>query len=567
MSTQGVVAVAALVQRSNNMKIVINKFGGVVPRYIDSAINENMASHAYNVKLNNGALEPFRYPALVERTDLESIKTLHRAYCKWFCFDSPCVDVANWLPTCQRVYATGVEEYPIVTAVADDVPSKWTRVGLPVPDVAISVRRLSTEPIEEHVSTTRSYVFTYVDSFDYEGAPSLPSNEIVANENDEVELSLPKHLLDDSWDIKAIRIYRTAASFIDGQKAGDNVAEEYFFVDEVPLSTAVYVDKKTSDLLCEPLESYQYTPPPNGLRNIIALPDGVLAGSVGNQIWFSEPYNPQAWPINYMLALDDNVIDLKVCAGAVFALTDGHPYAISLSTQDQTDLRQVRRFEKAAPIVSKKSSVAMHNGVIYACPDGLMLLSPNNMTLLTSPWYSYDDWQALLPHTMIGAIVQGQYLGITSKTGFLFDTRDGIENDGMSYNDLMPINLTPNALFTDRDGILYLAFGGIIHRWDAGDSFMPYCWRSKLMHLGGLTTLSSAKVTLTDYPFPHKTSEPVDVCFTTDKRGYFKRLVSTSLAFRLPSNSRYMSVDVCVKGTQSVEQIELASSMNELSTI
>lgn len=87
------------------------------------------------------------------------------------------------------------------------------------------------------------------------------------------------------------------------------------------------------------------------------------------------------------------------------------------------------------------------------------------------------------------------------------------------------------------------------------------------MHLGGLTTLSSAKVTLTDYPFPHKTSEPVDVCFTTDKRGYFKRLVSTSLAFRLPSNSRYMSVDVCVKGTQSVEQIELASSMNELSTI
>lgn len=556
-------------------RLVIQRFGGVIPRYLSTVLNENMASEAFNVKLSNGGLLPFRYPQPIQEVaGTRCIKTLFRAKCCWLAFEESCVDVAQWLPSCERVYVTGVEDYPVSSKVSDDCGWDWKRVGLPVPNVFITATYPKDEngvelipEIQPHISTSRSYLFTYVNSYGEEGSPSLPSNILMVNEGDVVELSLPEHNHEASWDIQSVRIYRTAATFTDGIKPVQEVAENYYFVDEVDISVTSYTDKKLSDELQETLESYQYTPPPKDLKNITALPDGVLVGSVGNQVWFSEPYNPQAWPVDYMLLLDDNVIDLKFAADHLFVLTDGCPYVVQQKVHEETKQRAVRRFEKSAPIISKKSAVSMHHGVIYACNDGLMLVSANNMSLLSKPWYSTDDWQALLPHTLIGAVVQGNYIGFTVKSGFLFNLNDGVENDGIQDNDLMPLTLTPNALFTDRDGTLLMAFGNIIHEWDRGAEFMPYKWRSKIKHLGGLHNMAAAKVMLADYPYPKKTTTPVKVTFISDDRDYLSREVVSSNAFRLPSNRRYMDIDVCVEGTVCVRQIELASSMKELASV
>lgn len=70
---------------------------------------------------------------------------------------------------------------------------------------------------------------------------------------------------------------------------------------------------------------------------------------------------------------------------------------------------------------------------------------------------------AFLPFVMAGAIVDGQYIGSTCNSAFLFDICDGTDNDGVSDNDHMPLTLTPNALHTARDGKLHLAFGNVIH--------------------------------------------------------------------------------------------------------
>jgi hypothetical protein len=257
---------------------------------------------------------------------------------------------------------------------------------------------------------------------------------------------------------------------------------------------------------------------------------------------------------------------LKWQNGVLYAMTDGHPYAIADDCADGKCCRKVFRFPKAAPIVSRKSAVQVPDGVAYASLTGLMLLCGQRMSQITGPWLSSDDWQALLPHTMVGATVEGQYIGFTCKSGFLFDVRDGTESDGMQSNDMMPLTLTPNALHTGRDGKLYLAFGGVIHEWDAGASFLPYRWRSRTNAAAGQMNFAAAKVTFPDYPWPRMAPHGVQFQFITDGRAILDRPLNHSNPFRLPSNQRKLDFAVEVRGVETVREIKFATSMTDLAT-
>lgn len=546
-------------------QIKIIRFGGVVPRYDATLLRENMASEAENVKLWHGRLEPFRMPEPVHEAPAGCVRTMHRFGCCWLTWSDPCIEVAEWLPDCQRVYVTGAAPYPIVAEMpGDGCAFDWKRVGLPVPEQGPAAVPLDASK-PERTTSSRSYFFVYVNSFGEEGAPSPASDELLdMHEGAVARVSIPAPPT--GWDIAGIRLYRIAEGFNDGTKAGAPTATAALFVVDLPPVAQTYDDGALSDELAEANVSQQYTPPPDNLENITQLPDGVLAGSVGNRVLFCEPYQPQAWPQDYELHLDDNVRALKWQEGALYAMTDGHPYAI---TEECTEAggccRKVFRFRKPAPIASRKSAAQAPDGVVYASDAGLMYLAGRKMSLLTGPWYAKDDWQALLPHTMIGAIVEGQYLAVTSKpAAFLFDIRDGIENDGMQDNDLMPLTLTPNALHGTRDGRLYLAFGNVVHEWDAGAEFLPYRWRSKLTAAPGQTNFAAAKVVLAGYPWPKPAPFGVRFRYYTDERLALDRPVKHSNPFRLKSGQRNLDFAVDVSGVESVREIHVATSMAEL---
>lgn len=543
--------------------VKINRFGGVVPRYAASLLRENMAAEAENVKLWHGLLEPFRRPAPVYTSDASCVRTMHRFGCRWLTWADPCVAVAEWLPTCERVYVTGVESYPIVAEMPDGAdPFVWRRVGLPLPDTAPVATALDAT-LPDRITSSRIYVYTYVNGFGEEGAPSLPSNELLdMREGAAAAIDIPAP--PDGWDIATIRLYRVASQFIDGTQPAQQTATVYLFVTDLAPIAQQYVDAANTDELGEPLVSEQYMPPPAGLENITQLENGVLAGSVGNQVWFCEPYQPQAWPVDYLLVLDDNVRAMKWQGGILYAMTDGHPYAITEECPDGQCCRKVFRFPKAAPIVSRNSAVQAPDGAMYATLGGLMYLSGRRMSMVTGPWFASDDWQALLPHTMIAATVEGQYAGFSSSAGFLFDIRDGIENDGLQNNDLMPLTLTPNAAHTGRDGKLYLAFGNIVHEWDAGAEFIPYRWRSRTTATPGQMNFSAALVTLDAYARSRIAPFGVQFKFMADERLTLDRPVKRSQPFRLPPNRRSSDFAVEVSGVERVREIKFASSVREL---
>ncbi|SAK62655.1 hypothetical protein AWB76_03287 [Caballeronia temeraria] len=542
-----------------------NRFGGVLPRYDATLLRENMAASAENVKLWHGRLEPFRRPAPRETADVGCVRTMHRFGCCWLAWDDPCVEVAEWLPTCERVYVTGAAAYPIVAEMPDDgCAMDWKRVGLPVPADAPTAIALDTAK-PEFTTSSRAYVYCYLNSFGEEGAPSYPSDELLdCAEGGRVQVYIPAPPA--GWDIAGIRLYRLAEGFNDGTQAAAPTTTAYLFVADLPPTAQQYVDAATSDTLGEPMLSEQCTPPPYDLENITQLPDGVLAASRGNEVWFCEPYQPQAWPIDYVLALDDHVKALKWQGGVLYAMTDGHPYAIAEDCADGQCCRKVFRFPKPAPIVSRKSAVQTPGGVVYASLTGLVLLSGQSINQITGPWYASDDWQALLPHTMVGAIIEGQYAAFTCKSGFLFDLRDGTENDGAQNNDLMPLTLTPNALHTGRDGKLYLAFGNIIHEWDAGAEFIPYRWRSFTLAAPGQMNFAAAKCTFADYPWPRMAPFGVQLRFITDGRVVYGRELKHSNPVRLPSQQRRLDFALEVEGVETVREIKFGTSVADLAT-
>lgn len=63
-----------------------------------------------------------------------------------------------------------------------------------------------------------------------------------------------------------------------------------------------------------------------GIKGIISLPNGSLAGFVGNILCFSEPYHPHAWPVSYQKYVDKPIVALGAFGTTIAVLTADKPY-------------------------------------------------------------------------------------------------------------------------------------------------------------------------------------------------------------------------------------------------
>ena len=88
------------------------------------------------------------------------------------------------------------------------------------------------------------------------------------------------------------RIYRTAT--------GSTGVTTYRFVAEIAVATAAHEDSLLGNELGEGIVTEGWSPPHDDLDGIIGLPNGVLVGFVGKDIYYSEPYQPHAWPDAYV---------------------------------------------------------------------------------------------------------------------------------------------------------------------------------------------------------------------------------------------------------------------------
>lgn len=492
-------------------RLGIQGFDGVYPRTSATMLGQNQATIANNVKLYAGELRYWRGPA-AEYTPLNVPVSMYKVYrsgsSAWLTFTADTDVVPGPLAdtTEVRLYYTSTAfakprktNWTMATATAP-YPTSYYNMGVPAPTAAPTVT--ATTSAGANIAGTYVYLYTYVSTFGTikeESGPSPASAAVTLTSGQGTTVggftNAPTTAA--GYNITAMRIYR---SISDGSGNFN-----YAFVTEIAITPATgvpasasYLDILSATQLGAALPSLTWSQPPDALQGLVAMANGILAGFVGNTVYFSEPYYPHAWPSSYALTVPHNIVGLGAFGNMLVVATDKFPYVIGGTTPDSMSQE---RLPLPEPCVSKRSIVSDEYGVTYASPNGLVSIGSGQRGIITQKLFRRDEWQTYTPSSLIAAIYDGKYFGTFTSTSYtpnnqtMVLSRDDVP--AMSYlNDI--VKLQVGALHVDQQfGFLYYysTVDQKIYKLDADDNNpTTYDWQSKRFVFMHGETFSCLKV-------------------------------------------------------------------------
>ena len=376
------------------------------------------------------------------------------------------------------------------------------------------------------------------------------------------------------------------------------------------------------------ISSEENDPPPSNMKGLITTHNNILAGFFNNQLCFSFPDQPHAWPEKYRITFDSDIVDIEAVAGYIIVLTEDYPHQVS--GNDPATMVSAR-IDTPYPCLSKRSVVNMGYGVVWATHGGLASWSPTTgIDLITKFVHDWDTWnEALDPSTLVGHFYDGKYFGSHSTKSFIFERDDKVGGF------FVQIQYRFSAAYTDsKTGVMYYTQGsdGDIYEWDNDDQVLsPMEWKSKTivtkdyLNLGafrviadfeatddeianilaynagianlnqtiwnrsaqlgtinGPTDYISAGITYnpdgtlnsytlcgdpqTSYPKLATGTQPVTFKLWVDKQLVFQGTVATGDVFRLPTGYRSDTFEVGVSGSSRVRAIHFGETPYGLRT-
>jgi len=415
-------------------------FSGILPRYSDTNLPPNQATKANNVKLYSGEIRPWQAPVKTYDCKVQGIQTIFRMrgneQSVWLEFDSD-VDLC-YSPladdTGNRVYYTehGVAKKTTFDMAIDGegaYPRKWYYMGTPAPT---SIPTLKSNSTSEKVEDTQNvvYVYTYVSEFgglEEESAPCQASELVTTTyDNYSVDVALNTDasgnpispvVPTDHLNITKIRIYRVVtgtetATYLEVDELALNPVTHQLdatgtSTEGVEWANYTYTDTRKAEALSKELDSLKYAEPPEGLTGLVSMPNGFFAGFRNNEVYFSEPFLPHAWPPDYMLTVDAPIVGLGVYGNTLVVCTERHPYTISGTHPSAVTQEKQPMFQ---PCMSKRSIAYDQYGVLYASPYGLVAMAGGQMDVFTRPIITKDEWQKYYPRTMVAEMYDNLYM-------------------------------------------------------------------------------------------------------------------------------------------------------------
>jgi len=444
--------------------IKLEGFTGEMPRVTPRLLPATGAQIASGVRLEDGELSPFRRPFPIHNLEGATegqVKTIYRHLGQWLFWDKVVHAVPG--PVAQdRLYYTG-----------DGKPKM--RVGPDVYDLAVPAPTAALVPTLGGtlgaVYATRLYVYTFVTDFGEESEPCPVSAGINVSPGNTVTLSGFQNA-PAGRGITKQRIYRS--------QTGTSGGTTLFFLAERVASNTNFVDNISTELFAEPLPSASWNPPPDNLQGLTALPNGMMAGFVGKDLYFCEPYRPHAWPESYVLTMDYDIVGLGVYDTTIVVATKGNPYLVG-GTAPETMVSQ--RMELNMPGLNPQGMVDLGYSIAYPSHDGLVVVQGGAANVTTSTLMTRDQWLKMKPDTMVCGQFYGRFFG-----SFEYIDTDGSEQKGMLILDLtgsQPFIIRSqhhaDALFYDvTSGALFMLIGTTIYEWDSKNAINDiYTWRSK----------------------------------------------------------------------------------------
>lgn len=388
---------------------------------------------------------------------------------------------------------------------------------------------------------SRVYVYTYVSDIGEEGPPSNPTVE--------VQVQLGKQLTIDTFtappstkqQIDDIRIYRSAT--------GADVTE-FQFVAEITVATGTYDDSLFAIDLGEILQTTTWDPPDANLEGIVALPNGVMAGFVGQTVHFSEPFFPHAWPTEYRQAVAHEIVALGILPSGVAVLTKGTPYAI---VGDHPRAMSQTHYQFSQACANKRSVVSTIDSVLYASPDGLCSIGPAGFSIITRNYAKKTEWQTFNPATMLGFWHDNLYYGFhASGDAIIFDPND--ESIGFTTN---AQTITAGYL-EPEDDTLYLAIGAAIESWDTNATKQVLTWKSGFLIAPHPLNLGAGRIVADSYPVT------LDIWGDKGTKVVNALSVTSNEVFRLPAGYLSERFEIQVSNDDNITLAHFAETVEEL---
>lgn len=469
---------------------------GLVPRVSNRLLPNMCATTARNTKLLSGEARGFRVPRMLK--DLtEEYFTVRRVYRipfieyeeeeeLWLAFDSRDVDIVRSPlvnDAFDRYYwaGDGAPKYNTFDRLRNDNPPYL--LGIPTP---------TTKPVVTPVSpgddSTRSYVYTFVSDYGEEGAPSPPSDVTSGSVGiwniTGMQTSVPDS---SSRNVTKKRIYRTVPG---------NTATLFFFVAEIGVGEANYADAAADDVIAlnSTLESASFQPPPATLEGFVVMPNGYLVGWVGRRLLFSEPFRPHAWPPEYEIGVEFDIVGLAVWGNTLIVGTKSNPY-VGMGTSPAAFTTQ--KTDAIMPCLSRRGMVATDAGVYYPSINGLVLVNSPTPQIVTQDLLTKEEWlRRYNPKEIFAASYGMQYIAFNSPSfGFIFNPTEPasrlVELDRFNHME---------GIETDRyNGTVFLIYDDRVWEWDPEDSERLYWrWKSKEFHLPKPVNFGALKIKFDD---------------------------------------------------------------------
>lgn len=590
----------------------VTAFGGMVPAQDDTLIAETNSAYTLNTYLDSGALQGLKLPKevytlqnptyrYVFRLPLIAPDKNHIASSKWVEFEDADTNVlkspvAN--DAFERFYFASPSQPPKYNTktrmLADDPPFL---LGIPTPATAPSVT-----PSGGVSGTTeiRGYVYTWVSAYGEEGPPSPPT--LVTGKIDDtfaVTMTAPTTGDTDDRNLSKVRIYRTITA--------NTGTATFYLVAEQDISDLTY-DDTTSDVTLSGnliLDTADHGGPPTDLKGWVSMPNGMIAGWRDNEIWFCEPFKPWAWPAEYTVSLDANVVGLGVVGQTLVIPTEGFPYAATGISPANMAFSKIGTFE---PCMSRASIISTAQGVFYASPNGVVLAAYGVVQNATASLATRDKWLDLVrPETLRAARLGASYyawgsveVGCFDPVGFeptafeQFDFTNAYGGILISFTDprVAWVQMSTQGISTDNvmtdiwSGEIFIIREGEVLWLDitSGNISSPYLWRSKRFQLDEIRNLTCMKVWFTesvdDPDFILNSVRNIDTNMTLqpDQYGLIRsyadgRLVMTrelrhsGELMRLPSGFKADEWQFEIEARVKITSFQVATSAKELARI
>ncbi len=621
------------------------EFRGMRPQLDDFKLGQQYATVAHNIWLYSGSLDPLCKPQVWrDNCDFSNTRTVYRheqhiltsdrdydfaqsvsrrdVFERIYFVDNGCLqfvegdriegDVCGFPEGAGQVYTAGVIPPPVVDYAFLAGPYPWNpnlydaiQAGENIPQHGMLLGNVDYVPPDnddpfQNSNYETSFVFTYVNRWGEESAPSFPSEFMPYNDGDTITLQALARSKD--FNVIGIRVYMS----IDGdfyRISNPDVTHNEGGRYEVPNLTVDYsatnpfvtlpngdnldfirftIDRQSA---LDQLITEDWVPPPCNLpllerdrqtnfvhdqpiNHMEELHNGMIVLADKHSLYFNEPYTGHAFPDRYTIEINDVILAVHRIDGGFVVLTDSYPRIFLGSTP--ATLQEVEHYFNHA-ISDPEGACRVDSGIAYPCEEGIAFISASQARILNDGIIDRKTWQTIVtPSNCQLNIYEGRIIILTElpqegrerlpdeythqNVGYVYNINQGELTSFDADNLSMAFGLWRDPRFND----IIMRQGDQLVSFHMGDP-MDYVWRSGKMPIAHGYNLSSTRVEAESYPLTINFIDGGSV-----KEHVNPKVIRDNMPTRTVGTNRSRWVQYEVRHDARVSNIQWAMDFNQL---